>query len=96
MPLLERAIAAAESAERAASKKQVDARRDLESMRLVAERRAREAAAAMADRVAAAEERAAAAMADRGMALRVATLESKLAAVRRAITQGSMHKIIMH
>lgn len=61
VPVLERAITAAEEAERRASEKQADVRRSWDCMRLMAERRAREAAAATADRRAAAEERAAAA-----------------------------------
>ena len=59
--MLERAITAAEAADRVVSEKQVLAQRCMESVRLMAERRAREAAAAAADRTAAAEERAAAA-----------------------------------
>ena len=61
LPVLERAITAAEAADRVVSEKQVLAQRCMESVRLMAERRAREAAAAAADRAAAAEERAAAA-----------------------------------
>ena len=61
LPVLERAITAAEAADRVVSEKQVLAQRCMESVRLMAERRAREAAAAAADRTAAAEERAAAA-----------------------------------
>ena len=61
LPVLKRAITAAEAADRVVSEKQVLAQRCMESVRLMAERRAREAAAAAADRAAAAEERAAAA-----------------------------------
>jgi hypothetical protein len=61
LPVLERAIAAAEAADRVVSQKQASAQKCMESLRLMAERRAREAAAAAADRAAAAEERAAAA-----------------------------------
>ena len=61
LPVLERAITAAEAADRVVSEKQVLAQRCMESVRLMAERRAQEAAAAAADRAAAAEERAAAA-----------------------------------
>ena len=59
LPVLERAIAAAEAAERMASERQADAHRTYNHVRLMAERKAREAAAATADRAAAAEERAA-------------------------------------
>ena len=59
LPVLERAIAAAEAAERMASERKADAHRTYNHVRLMAERKAREAAAATADRAAAAEERAA-------------------------------------
>ena len=59
VPVLERALAAAEAAERAASLQQQDAQRMLEAVRPTAERAAREAAAAAADREEAAEQRGA-------------------------------------
>ena len=60
LPVLKRAIAAAEAAERTASERQADAHRMLHQVRLMAEQKAREAAAATADMAAAAEERVAA------------------------------------
>lgn len=60
LPVLERAIAAAEAAERTASERQADTHRTRHRVRLMAERKAREAAAATADRAAAEEERVAA------------------------------------
>ena len=60
VPLLQRSVDAAEAAERSALQKVQDTKKLLEAIRCTAERRAREAAAATADRVAAAVDRAAA------------------------------------
>ena len=60
LPLLQRSVHAAEAAERSALQKVQDTQKLLEAIGFTAERRAREAAAATADRAAAAEDRLAA------------------------------------
>ena len=73
LPAVERALAAAEAAERVVSQKQLDAHKAREAERVMAEKGARVAAAAAADRVAAAEERT-----------MVAATHSELASLRAA------------
>ena len=77
LPVLVRALEAAETAERVASKKLQDTREAREAVRFTAEKRAREAAAAAADRAAAREDRVASSAV-------VAAAQSELASLRAA------------